>query len=61
MVIREHRGKQMGSYYGHSLCTTDTNNDGIDELFVGAPLFMDEHQDEGLVFVYVSGSKKCHC
>lgn len=49
------RSEQMGSYFGFSLCATDTNGDGIDEIIVGAPLWMDRQVDEGRVFVFSSG------
>jgi len=34
-------GDQLGSYYGYSLAVTDFNNDGRDDLVVGAPLYTD--------------------
>ncbi|XP_078488821.1 integrin alpha-2 [Ciona intestinalis] len=53
-VEKEFMSNQMGSYFGYSLCAVDTNGDGIDEVFVGAPLWMDKNYDEGRVFVYIS-------
>uniref|UniRef100_A0A6Q2XII7 Integrin alpha-2 domain-containing protein n=1 Tax=Esox lucius TaxID=8010 RepID=A0A6Q2XII7_ESOLU len=32
---------QMAAYFGHSVAATDINKDGLIDLFVGAPLFMD--------------------
>ncbi|XP_012986588.1 integrin alpha-V isoform X2 [Esox lucius] len=34
-------GTQMAAYFGHSVAATDINKDGLIDLFVGAPLFMD--------------------
>uniref|UniRef100_A0A8C7CCX1 Integrin, alpha V n=1 Tax=Oncorhynchus kisutch TaxID=8019 RepID=A0A8C7CCX1_ONCKI len=36
---------QMAAYFGHSVAATDLNNDGLVDLFVGAPLFMDRGSD----------------
>ena len=31
------KGFQYGERFGHSLCAVDINNDGYDDLVVGAP------------------------
>ncbi|XP_041923387.1 integrin alpha-V [Alosa sapidissima] len=51
-------GVQMAAYFGHSVAATDINNDGLVDLFVGAPLFMDRGSDGklrevGQVYVYL--------
>nr|XP_014030132.1 unnamed protein product [Salmo salar] len=38
-------GTQMAAYFGHSVAATDINNDGLVDLFVGAPLFMERGSD----------------
>uniref|UniRef100_A0A3Q3GJ32 Integrin, alpha V n=1 Tax=Labrus bergylta TaxID=56723 RepID=A0A3Q3GJ32_9LABR len=38
-------GTQMAAYFGHSVAATDVNNDGLVDLLVGAPLFMDRGPD----------------
>lgn len=38
-------GTQMAAYFGHSVAATDINGDGLVDLFVGAPLFMDRGSD----------------
>ncbi|KAG7283077.1 hypothetical protein CRUP_012970 [Coryphaenoides rupestris] len=38
-------GVQMAAYFGHSVATSDVNNDGMVDLLVGAPLFMDRGSD----------------
>ncbi|XP_042281623.1 integrin alpha-V [Thunnus albacares] len=38
-------GTQMAAYFGHSVAATDVNKDGLVDLLVGAPLFMDRGSD----------------
>ncbi|XP_028291477.1 integrin alpha-V [Gouania willdenowi] len=38
-------GSQMAAYFGHSVAASDLNNDGLVDLLVGAPLFMDRGSD----------------
>ncbi|KAK3520702.1 hypothetical protein QTP70_030578, partial [Hemibagrus guttatus] len=51
-------GSQVASYFGHCVAVTDINNDGRDDILVGAPLFM-EHlsthklREVGQVYVYL--------
>ncbi|XP_037344531.2 integrin alpha-V [Pungitius pungitius] len=52
-------GTQMAAYFGHSVAASDVNNDGMVDLLVGAPLFMDRGSDGklrevGQVSVYLS-------
>lgn len=51
-------GEQMGSYFGYAVAVTDINNDGLDDLLVGAPLFMRRGpagllEELGKVYVYL--------
>uniref|UniRef100_UPI00398E4435 integrin alpha-9 isoform X2 n=1 Tax=Pristiophorus japonicus TaxID=55135 RepID=UPI00398E4435 len=46
-------GKEMGSYFGSSLCAVDLNSDGYSDLLVGAPMFT-EIRDEGQVTVFIN-------
>jgi len=43
----------MGEYFGAALCAVDVNNDGFDDLIVGAPL-NSNNQEEGRIYVYLS-------
>ena len=44
---------QYGSYFGASVCAADLNGDGLDDLLIGAPTFMQKY-DEGRVYVYIN-------
>ncbi|KAG7243024.1 hypothetical protein INR49_016790 [Caranx melampygus] len=51
-------GEQMGSYFGYAVAATDINNDGMDDLVVGAPMFMRRGpngrlEELGKVYVYL--------
>lgn len=52
------KGPQRGSYFGASLCCTDIDGDGLDDLLVGAPTFVKNDDglpyDQGAVFVYMT-------
>uniref|UniRef100_A0A667WZW9 Integrin, alpha V n=1 Tax=Myripristis murdjan TaxID=586833 RepID=A0A667WZW9_9TELE len=37
--------RTMAAYFGHSVAATDVNNDGMVDVLVGAPLFMDRGSD----------------
>uniref|UniRef100_UPI0037E95F66 integrin alpha-V n=1 Tax=Semicossyphus pulcher TaxID=241346 RepID=UPI0037E95F66 len=43
--MQNYTGTQMAAYFGHSVAASDVNNDGLVDLLVGAPLFMDRGSD----------------
>ncbi|KAM9392482.1 integrin alpha-3-like isoform 2-T3 [Pholidichthys leucotaenia] len=49
------RGQQMGSYFGNAVATADLNNDGWNDLLVGAPFYFHHKREEGgAVYVYIN-------
>ncbi|XP_049925618.1 integrin alpha-3-like isoform X1 [Epinephelus moara] len=49
------RGEQMGSYFGNVVATADLNNDGWNDLLVGAPFYFHRQQEAGgAVYVYMN-------
>ncbi len=51
------RGNQLGACYGVSVSTAgDVNNDGYDDVLVGAFLYDVSFTDEGAAFAYLGGS-----
>jgi len=53
-ILPHSKYRQFGSYFGATLLSMDLNNDGKDDLLVGAPLYIGKISDEGRVFVYIS-------
>lgn len=47
-------GDEIGSYFGSAILAVDVNNDGSDEIFVGAPLGAGSTFEEGYVYYYGS-------
>ncbi|XP_070779451.1 integrin alpha-3-like [Enoplosus armatus] len=55
MIQQTLRGEQMGSYFGNAVATTDLNNDGWNDLLVGAPFYFHRQQEVGgAVYVYMN-------
>lgn len=51
-MIKALTSDETGSYYGATLLGLDVDNDGVDELFVGAPFGSGSTFDEGYVYYY---------
>ncbi|XP_048373643.1 integrin alpha-3 isoform X2 [Sphaerodactylus townsendi] len=48
-------GEQVGSYFGSSIALADLNNDGWQDLIVGAPYYFDRKEEKGgAVYVYMN-------
>ena len=45
---------KYGSYFGATLCAVDVNNDGFDDLLVGAPFYNHGLGDEGSVSLFLN-------
>ncbi|XP_043388790.1 integrin alpha-5 isoform X2 [Chelonia mydas] len=51
-------GEQMAAYFGYAVAAADVNSDGLDDLLVSAPLFMEKTEDGrvqevGRVYIYL--------
>ncbi|KAM6966139.1 integrin alpha-3-like isoform 2-T2 [Tautogolabrus adspersus] len=55
MIQQTLRGEQTGSYFGNAVATSDLNNDGWNDLLVGAPFYFQRKQEAGgAVYVYMN-------
>uniref|UniRef100_A0A8C5QUX0 Integrin subunit alpha 8 n=1 Tax=Leptobrachium leishanense TaxID=445787 RepID=A0A8C5QUX0_9ANUR len=59
--IQNFTGDQMASYFGYTVAVSDINNDGLDDILVGAPLYMDREfesnpKEVGQVYIYLQES-----
>lgn len=45
---------QLGAYFGASICVTDINSDGFDDMLVGTPLYSKHVLEGGAVMLYLS-------
>lgn len=38
-------GEQIGAYFGYSLCVSDVDGDGLDDLIIGAPMYTEPNNE----------------
>jgi len=57
-VIARLYGSDIGEFFGGSLTTGDLNNDGLDDLVVGAPHW---GNDNGRVYIYLGSLRVNFC
>ncbi|XP_055909602.1 integrin alpha-PS2 isoform X2 [Eupeodes corollae] len=52
-------GWQIGAYFGYSMCTSDVDGDGYDDLIIGAPMYTKPNNegkyDVGRVYIMMQG------
>ncbi|KAM9850441.1 integrin alpha-4 [Aulostomus maculatus] len=56
-IVAEVSGKELGSYFGSSVCAVDLNADGLSDLLVGAPMSTGMTREEGRVHVFINQGK----
>ncbi|XP_010615564.1 integrin alpha-8 [Fukomys damarensis] len=59
--IQNFTGEQMASYFGYTVVVSDVNSDGMDDVLIGAPLFMEREfesnpREVGQVYLYLQVS-----
>ncbi|KAF5292281.1 hypothetical protein FQA39_LY03315 [Lamprigera yunnana] len=58
LIIKDSRqGYQYGEYFGAALCAGDINEDGYDDLVIGAPFYTSGKYNEGRIFVFMGSQK----
>lgn len=56
-VIDTKVGSQFGAYFGAVLAAGDINQDGYDDLFVGAPFHHSSKYNEGRMYLFLGSPK----
>lgn len=59
---RVSKSRQIGTYFGYSVASSDVDGDGMDDLIVGAPLHTEPNNEKkyevGRVYVFYQGTNR---
>ncbi|XP_065210273.1 integrin alpha-PS2-like [Planococcus citri] len=61
--VKTLNGQEYTDYFGYSMCTSDVDGDGADDLIIGAPMHANTKNDKdyemGRIYVFYQGKIKC--
>ncbi|XP_065210271.1 integrin alpha-PS2-like [Planococcus citri] len=61
--VKTLNGQEYADYFGYSMCASDVDGDGADDLIIGAPVHANENNykdyEIGRIYVFYQGKIKC--